>query len=135
MLRRGILITFEGPEGSGKSTQSRFLARWLRSKGYSVLWTREPGGTRIGKQLRRILLDPRSGNLSAFVEFSLYEASRAILVEEMIQPNLKKGKIVIIDRFQDSTVVYQGIAGGLGKVFVEQVGRAATGGLKPNLTF
>ena len=130
-MKRGIFITFEGPEGSGKSTHSRLLAAWLRSKGCKVLHTREPGGTALGRKLRRILL---RDHMDAAVELLLYEASRAVLVSEVIRPALKAGKVVILDRFQDSTWVYQGFAGGMDRKLVEQLGRIATGGLQPHRT-
>ena len=134
MKRRGIFITFEGPDGAGKSTQARLLASWLRGKGRRVLATREPGGTTIGMKLRRILLHSRPGSIEPLVELLLYEASRAILVREVIRPALRAGKIVLLDRFQDSTWVYQGWAGGMDVALIERLGRAATGGLKPDLT-
>jgi dTMP kinase len=133
-MRRGIFITFEGPEGSGKSTHSRLLAGWLRRSGRRVLHTREPGGTVIGGKLRRILLDTKPGAIEAEVELLLYEASRAVLVSEVIRPALKAGKVVILDRFQDSTWVYQGFAGGMDRKLVEHLGRIATGGLQPDRT-
>ena len=109
-MKRGLFITFEGPDGSGKSTHAKLLAGWLRRRGRRVLLTREPGGTAIGSKLRRILLRDA---MDAAVELLLYEASRAVLVSEVIRPALKAGKIVILDRFQDSTWVYQGWAGGM----------------------
>ncbi len=134
MSQRGVFITFEGPEGAGKSTQIRSLWAWLKHRRIPVLFTREPGGTAIGQRLRKILLDRRSGKLDPVVELFLYEASRAHLVSEVIRPALRAGKVVIADRFQDSTWVYQGWAGGLDPVLVEKIGRAATGGLRPDLT-
>ncbi len=132
--KRGLFITLEGPEGAGKSTQGRRLARWLRSRKIPVLLTREPGGTRVGQRIRRILLDRRSAGLSPFEELCLYEASRSILVKQVIRPALKAGRMVLLDRFQDSTWVYQGWAGGLNLKQVEELGRMGTGGLKPDLT-
>ena len=133
-MKRGVFITLEGPEGSGKSTHGRRLSQSLRRQGHRVLFTREPGGTRIGQKLRRILLDPRSGRLDPLVELMLYESSRAVLVSEVIRPALKAGKIVIADRFQDSTWVYQGWAGGCDPVLVEKLGRAAVGTFRPDFT-
>ncbi len=130
-MKRGLFITFEGPEGAGKTTHALFLKYWLEKEGYSVLVTREPGGTVIGSKLRRILLRDA---MDATVELLLYEASRAVLVSEVIRPALKAGKIVILDRFQDSTWVYQGWAGGMDLELVEEIGQAATGGLEPDLT-
>lgn len=133
-MKRGLFITFEGPEGAGKSTQSRRLAAWLKRKGRSVLLTREPGGTAIGRRLRSILLYSKPGSMDAATELMLYEASRSLIVAQVILPALKKGKVVILDRFQDSTWVYQGWAGGMPLKLVEEMGRAATGGLEPRLT-
>ncbi len=132
--RHGIFITFEGPEGSGKSTHSRRLSAFLRRKGHRVVFTREPGGTALGIQLRRILLDHRSGKMDPWVELCLYEACRAALVAQVIRPALESGAVVIVDRFQDSTWVYQGWAGGIDLKLVEQIGKVATGGLTPDLT-
>lgn len=129
----GLFITFEGPEGSGKSTHSRQLAAWLKRQGHRVLLTREPGGTLLGQRLRQILLDRRS-KIDPIVELCLYEASRAVLVRELIRPALKRGDIVIADRFQDSTWVYQGWAGEIPIKLVEQLGSFATDGLTPDLT-
>ncbi len=131
---RGLFITLEGPEGAGKSTQGKFLSRWLKGRGVKVLFTREPGGTKTGQRLRGILLDHRSLDMSPFVELCLYEASRAVLVKRVIRPALKEGKVVIVDRFQDSTWVYQGFAGGMETGLIEAMGRLAMDGLKPDLT-
>ena len=133
-MKRGIFITLEGPEGAGKSTQGRRLSSWLRSRGRRVLFTREPGGTRIGQRLRRLVLDRRAGTIDPLAELFLYEASRVAIVSEVIRPALKKGWVVVVDRFQDSTWVYQGWAGGLDLKLVEQMGAAATGSLTPDLT-
>ena len=130
-MKRGLFITFEGPEGSGKSTHAKLLAGWLKRRGRKVLHTREPGGTELGRKLRRILL---RDHMDAAAELLLYEASRAVLVREVIRPALKAGKIVILDRFYDSTWVYQGWAGGMDLKLVEQLNRAATGGLQPDRT-
>ncbi|MBI1953648.1 MAG: dTMP kinase [Candidatus Omnitrophica bacterium] len=133
-MRRGLLITLEGPEGCGKSTHSRRLARWLKGRGFSVVLTREPGGTPLGRKLRSILLDQESLGLTPWMELLLYEASRAALVSGVILPALKAGKVVVVDRFQDSTWVYQGWAGGVDLEGVERLGRAACQGLEPHLT-
>lgn len=133
-MKRDVFITFEGPEGSGKSTHSRLLTAWLRAQGRRVLHAREPGGTAIGRKLRRILLDSKPGSMDSVVELLLCEASRAVLTTQVIRPALKAGKVVILDRFQDSTWVYQGWAGGMDRKLVEQLGRIATGGLEPDRT-
>ncbi len=132
--KKGCLITFEGPEGSGKSTQSQRLARWLKGRGAQVLLTREPGGTHLGERLRKILLSPARKEVDSFVELCLYEASRAVLVKQVISPALASGRVIILDRFQDSTWVYQGWAGGVPIRWVERLGLLATGGVQPCLT-
>ncbi|MBI3315700.1 MAG: dTMP kinase [Candidatus Omnitrophica bacterium] len=130
-MKRGRLITFEGNEGSGKTTQIRLLHRYLKQKGRSVFWTREPGGTRIGDALRRVLLDPSHGRMSAVAETLLYMAARAQLVEEAIIPRLKKGQIVLCDRWLDATVAYQGYGGGVDLGWIRSLGKAATRGICP----
>jgi dTMP kinase len=129
-----LFITFEGPDGSGKSTQSRLLAARLRSEGYPVLETVEPGGTPIGQQIRRILLDPANQELRAVPELLLMFAARAQNVEQSILPALSAGKIVVSDRFTDSSIAYQGAARGLGWATVLEVDRIACQGLVPDLT-
>ncbi len=131
---RGLFITLEGPDGSGKSTQLRLLSERLRSKGHDVLESAEPGGTPIGVQIRRILLDSANQELSAKTELLLMFAARAQNVEQWILPALAEGKIVLSDRFTDSTLAYQGVARGLGSEVVMQVHRIACNGLIPDLT-
>jgi dTMP kinase len=131
---RGIFITFEGIDGSGKTTQIRLLADRLRGAGREVVETVEPGGTEIGRQIRRVLLDASNQEITPTVELLLYFASRAQNVEEVIRPALTEGKIVLCDRFTDSTTVYQGVARGLGEQIVDDLHRVACGGLKPELT-
>src|SRR5262245_36448820 len=112
--KRGLFITFEGPDGSGKSTQVRILAARLRAAGHRVFETAEPGGTPIGMQIRRVLLDQQNREMCATTELLLMFACRAQNVEQWILPALGEGQIVISDRFTDSSVVYQGMARGLG---------------------
>ena len=131
---RGLFITFEGGDGSGKSTQMRRLAGRLRSEGYRVLETAEPGGTRIGAQIRRILLDSANQELCPTAELLLYFASRAQNVEECILPALAKGVVVLTDRFTDSTMAYQGFGRSLGEEVVRDLDRIACHGLAPDLT-
>src|ERR1700689_1792386 len=131
---RGLFITFEGPDGSGKSTQARLLAQRLRGEGRVVLEAVEPGGTPIGQQIRRILLDPVNQELRAVPELLLMFAARAQNVEQSILPALGEGKIVVSDRFTDSSIAYQGAARGLGWDTVLQVDRIACQGLVPDLT-
>ncbi len=131
---RGIFLTFEGPEGSGKSTQLRILAKRLRELGVDPLETAEPGGTPIGMQIRRVLLDSQNRDLCPTAELLLMFASRAQNVDQSILPALSQGRVVLCDRFTDSTLVYQGVARGLGAELVYEVDRIACRGLVPNLT-
>jgi len=134
MAKRSLFLTFEGMDGSGKTTQMRLLAERLRARGREVLETAEPGGTRIGIAIRRILLDGANQELSPTAEMLLYFAARAQNVDEWITPALAAGKIVIADRFTDSTLVYQGCGRGLGAETVMTLDRIACRGLKPDLT-
>lgn len=134
MNRRGVFITFEGPEGSGKSTQVRALAAWLRGRGRRVLVLREPGGTQLGEQLRRVLLAPSTGTLNPRTDAFLYMAARAELVDAVIKPALTRGTVVLCDRFLDSTLAYQGYGSGVDVAELRRMGRLATGGLAPALT-
>jgi dTMP kinase len=131
---RGRFVTFEGGEGSGKSTQMRLLAARLRALGRSVVETVEPGGTRIGSAIRAILLDSANRELSATSELLLYFASRNQNVEELILPALERGAIVLSDRFTDSSTAYQGYARGLGRATVLDLDRISCRGLVPDLT-
>ena len=128
---KGILITLEGNEGSGKSTQIRLLHNYLKKKGRRVFLTREPGGTRVGDGIRKILLDNRHQKMTAVTETLLYMASRAQLVEEVIKPRLKKGEIVLCDRWLDATLAYQGYGGGVDKKWIESLGQEVTQGIHP----
>jgi len=134
-MKRGLLITFEGPDGSGKSTQVEMLKKYLNSRGYEVVFTREPGGTFIGEKVRNIILDNKNENMNPMCEALLYAASRAQLVSEVIKPALKAGKMVICDRFVHSSIVYQGIARNLGIDKIKGINDAALGGLEADLIF
>jgi len=134
MTKRGIFITFEGPEGSGKSTQLRTLAAKLRETGHQVVETQEPGGTPIGVQIRHVLLDADNRELCPTAELLLMFASRAQNVDQLILPALAAGHVVLCDRFTDSTLAYQGAARGLGAEVVYELDRIACRGLVPNLT-
>ena len=131
---RGLFITLEGPEGSGKSTQSRMLAARLRKEGHTVLESVEPGGTPIGQQIRRVLLDAKNQELCPTAELLLMFACRAQNVDQWILPALARGEIVVSDRFTDSTLAYQGAGRGLGAELVYEVDRIACRGLVPDLT-
>lgn len=128
-------IAFEGGEGAGKTSLIDAVASALRDKGFAVTCTREPGGSALGEQVRTLLLQKGSVAIGDRAELLLFLASRAQHVEELIKPALAAGQIVLCDRFNDSTVAYQGIARGLGVVEVEQLCHFATGGLSPDLVF
>ena len=132
---KGHLITFEGAEGSGKSTQIRFAVNFLRRKGYSVFLFREPGGTRTSEAIRKILLDKHLRKMAVETELLLYLAARAELVREKIEPALKKGKGVVLDRFEDSTLAYQGFGGGIPLRTIRRMSRFVRGRRMPDLTF
>jgi dTMP kinase len=134
MDSQGRFITFEGIDGCGKTTQLRLLASALRNQGRAVTETVEPGGTEIGRQIRRILLDPANTAIHARTELLLYFASRAQNVEEVIRPALEAGQVVLCDRFTDSTLVYQGAGRGLDRESVLTLDRIACRGLRPSLT-
>ena len=131
---KGLLITFEGNEGSGKSTQIKLLYEYLKKRRIPVFLTREPGGTKIGDEIRGILLDACNKKMSAETETLLYMASRAQLVEEVILPRLKEGKIVLCDRWLDATEAYQGYGARVDIQWIRLLGRVATKGIKPKLT-
>jgi dTMP kinase len=132
--RRGIFLSFEGTEGSGKTTQMRLLVARLRASGYLVTENQEPGATTIGKEVRRILLDPAHSEMAPMTELLLMFASRAQAAAEIIVPVLGRGEIVVSDRFTDSTLAYQGEARGLGFDTVLQLHRLALDSLLPDLT-
>jgi len=131
---KGLFLTFEGPDGSGKSTQCRMLGARLREQGIPILESAEPGGTPIGRKIRQILLDPENTELSATTELLLMFAARAQNVDQWILPALAEGKVVLSDRFTDSTLVFQGSARGLGWDTVRAIDKIACKGLAPDLT-
>ena len=131
--RKGFFITLEGPEGSGKSSQARWLAQALARANYRVTALRDPGSTSLGRALRKALLHT-SVPLSPTAEALLFIGGRVRLVEERIKPALRRGHVVVCDRFHDSTVAYQGFGGGLGVPWLDRLGRRAVGGMMPNLT-
>ena len=124
---KGLFIVMEGPDGSGKTTQINLLKEYLEEAGYECLITREPGGTVIGEEVRQLILNPEHKEMSPVTEMLLYAASRAQLVHEVIGPALEEGKIVISDRFVDSSIVYQGIARKLGISTVSAVNAPGIG--------
>jgi len=130
----GRFIVFDGPDGSGKSTQFQRFAAFCRSHGLSVTEVREPGGTAIGEQIREILLSPANSEMSLRCEMMLYMASRAQLIEQAIRPALERSELVLADRFVSSTLAYQGTAGGMTPEEILTVGRVAIGSLWPDLT-
>ncbi|MDN5346539.1 MAG: dTMP kinase [Clostridia bacterium] len=131
---RGPFITLEGIDGSGKSTQADLLSAYLGRCGWAVVRTREPGGTALGEQIRRLVLETATGNLNERAELLLYLADRAQHVAEVIWPALQSGKAVVCDRFGDSSLAYQGYARGLGLELIQRLNRFAAGGLEPDLT-
>ncbi len=132
---KGYFVVFEGGEGAGKSTQMSALVRWLEARGEDVITTREPGGTSIGTRIRDLLLDPEVERMSPHAEALLYAADRAQHVNEVIRPALEAGKVVVSDRFVDSSLAYQGLARGLGLEEIYRLSEWATGGLLPDVVF
>lgn len=133
-LLAGRFLVFDGPDGSGKTTQLRRFARLCQAQGVPVCEVREPGGTPVGEEVRRLLLEHTHGDMSMRCEMLLYMASRAQLVEQRIRPALRRGELVLADRFVSSTLAYQGTAGGLPIQEILDAARIATGGLRPDLT-
>ncbi|WP_370246953.1 dTMP kinase [Nocardioides sp.] len=130
----GLFVCFEGGEGSGKSTQSRALHAHLTGLGHTVELTREPGGTAVGQEIRRIVLSPETGVLADRTEALLYAADKAEHVHQVVLPAMARGEVVITDRYVDSTLAYQGAGRALAPAEVEHVARWATGDLRPHLT-
>jgi dTMP kinase len=130
-----LFITLEGPDGGGKSTQARLLVEYLTARGTPALLTREPGGTTIGDQIRRTLMDLGNTGMQPRTEILLFSASRAQIVHQVIRPRLEAGGVVVCDRFYDSTLAYQGYGHGLDLTALRAITEFATGGLRPDLTF
>lgn len=133
-MNKALFITFEGPDGSGKSTQIKLFRDFLENAGHKVLLTREPGGTEISEKIRNLILDPENVKMDARTEALLYSASRAQLVHEYIAPALALGKTVLCDRFMDSSIAYQGFARALGDG-VRVINEFAIGDVHPDITF
>jgi len=129
-----MLITLEGIEGSGKTTQIGFIAEYLENKGHDCILTKEPGGTQIGENIRSILLDPANTNIDAMTELLLYAADRVQHIKELIEPHITSGKTVICDRFHDSTTVYQGVTRGLDVNLIQNLHKLVLEGLLPDIT-
>lgn len=134
-MKNGLFITLEGPDGSGKSTQIELLKEYLENKGYDIVLTREPGGTAVSEEIRKVILNPELKEMKDMTELLLYASARAQLVGEVIKPALNQGKAVISDRFIDSSAVYQGIGRGLGIDTVYEVNSYALQGIMPDITF
>jgi dTMP kinase len=133
-MKRGLFITVEGTDGSGKTTQMGFISEYLKNAGYDVVLTREPGGTRISEKIRSIILEPDHTEMGSITELLLYSAARAQLVHEVIRPSLEKGIMVVCDRYVDSTYAYQGYGRGLDSGLLEDISDIAVGGLMPDVT-
>lgn len=133
-MPRGFFITFEGLDGSGKTTQLKRLVSWMQKRGMTPVVTRQPGGTATGDRIRALLLDSRSGSLAPLAEMALMFADRAQAIAEVIEPTLAAGKMVICDRFTDSTEAYQGGGRELGSEPVLEMHKVICGGLQPDLT-
>lgn len=131
---KGKFVTFEGGEGVGKTTQLRLVRQYLEEKGVDAIFLREPGGNDISEKIRNIILDISNSAMTGMCEAMLYSAARAQLTEEVIKPALQQGKLVVCDRFIDSTFAYQGIARGLGADKVDALNRMACGEVMPDLT-
>lgn len=129
----GLFITIEGPEGSGKTTQAKLLYEYLINEGYDVLWTLEPGGTQTGKQVREILLHGNS-QIDPFTELFLFESARSQHVRELLIPALEQGRIILSDRYIDSTLAYQGYGRGLNRTLIRVLDLLSTAGLEPDAT-
>jgi dTMP kinase len=134
-MSKGYFITLEGADGSGKSTQAHLLADYLKNLNYPVILTREPGGTPLAEEIRRVILTPSTEPLEPIAEILLYAASRAQHVSQLIKPALEAGKIVICERFIDSSLAYQGYALGWNLKLIQDINRIAASELQPDLTF
>lgn len=131
----GLFVTFEGPDGSGKTTQAKMLVEFLQAHGTPVIYTREPGGTEISEQIREVILSTRNKSMRSETEVLLFSAARAQIVDQVIRPALAEGKIVVCDRYYDSTLAYQGYGLGLDLDALRAITKFATRGLVPDLTF
>jgi len=133
-VKKGIFISLEGIEGTGKSTQAKLLSKHLSKKGYKTALTQEPGGTLISSQIRKVLLSTKHHKMDYMTELLLYNAARIQHIKEKIVPALREGRVVITDRFSDSTVAYQGFGRGISLKLIDSLDRIATSGMRPDLT-
>jgi len=131
---KGIFISFEGIEGTGKSTQAKLLYQWLFGKRYEVILTEEPGGTQIGLRIRELLLSVEHKGMTSLTDLLLYNSSRAQHIHQVIIPAIRRGAVVITDRFSDSTVAYQGYGRGIDLNLIDSIDKIATGNMRPDLT-
>ena len=134
-MKKGLLITIEGMDGSGKTTQINMIRDYISEKGYNVILAREPGGTKISEKIRDIILDPANATMAATTEMLLYASARAQLVAEIIKPAIENGSVVVCDRFIDSSIAYQGFGRGIDINTIMDVNMAAMDGMMPNITF
>lgn len=134
-MKRGVFITIEGTDGSGKTTQIGLIKDYLSTRDREIVMVREPGGTRISEKIRNLILDPEYTEMCSAAELLLYAASRAQLVEETVRPALEQGKFVMCDRYIDSTYAYQGYGRGIDMAVLENINHIAVNGLMPDLTF
>ncbi|MHB8063314.1 MAG: dTMP kinase [Ruminiclostridium sp.] len=134
-MQNGIFITFEGTDGSGKTTQIMLMEKYMREKGYEVVLSREPGGTKVSELIRDLVLDPENTEIVPLTEMILYAASRAQHVAQVIKPAIEAGKIVICDRYVDSSYAYQGGGRGVDLKMIADVNRVAIDGMSPDITF
>lgn len=132
-MKKGCFITLEGPEGSGKSTQAKLLYEYLIKDGYKAIHTREPGGTGVSEAIRKLLLSPEF-KIHPIAELLLYEASRCQHIYDVILPNLRKGHIIVCERYSDATVAYQGYGRGIDLKIIHTLNKIATSNLKPDIT-
>jgi dTMP kinase len=134
-MSKGIFITIEGTDGSGKTTQIKLIEEYLKQKGFDVIITREPGGTRVSEKIRDLILNPENTDITSITEMMLYASARAQLVAQLIKPALEEDKAVICDRFVDSSFAYQGFGRGVDLKTIADVNRVAVDGIYPDITF
>lgn len=134
-MKKGLLISFEGMEGAGKTTQCEILEKKLKEFGFEILVVREPGGVPISEEIRDVVLNPRNKGIAVTTEVLLFQAARAQLYHELVLPTMEKGSIVLMDRTRDSSTIYQGMVRGIGVKWIEQLNDYSTQKTRPDLTF